>query len=101
MSNASNNAADAAKANTTETTTAAASHIDGLPNTATSDLHADDANKSNKSAVTNGTAGDDDTDAAAAPAHNHCGLCGEPATLQCAGCHNIKYCNKQCQKKDW
>ncbi|KAK4506237.1 hypothetical protein PRZ48_004202 [Zasmidium cellare] len=31
----------------------------------------------------------------------HCGHCGAAATQHCAGCRNIKYCNKQCQTQDW
>ncbi|KAF2159590.1 hypothetical protein M409DRAFT_29910 [Zasmidium cellare ATCC 36951] len=34
-------------------------------------------------------------------AGTHCGHCSKPATLQCAGCRNIKYCNTHCQKQDW
>ncbi|KAH7091649.1 hypothetical protein FB567DRAFT_617310, partial [Paraphoma chrysanthemicola] len=30
-----------------------------------------------------------------------CTMCNEEGTLSCAGCHDIRYCSKTCQKMDW
>ncbi|KAF2134700.1 hypothetical protein P153DRAFT_329293 [Dothidotthia symphoricarpi CBS 119687] len=30
-----------------------------------------------------------------------CAMCTEVGTKVCSGCHEIRYCSKQCQKSDW
>ncbi|KAF2251324.1 hypothetical protein BU26DRAFT_603771 [Trematosphaeria pertusa] len=30
-----------------------------------------------------------------------CVACNKPGPARCVGCHNARYCSKDCQKKDW
>lgn len=30
-----------------------------------------------------------------------CDVCGEAAKLRCGECKGVRYCSKECQKKDW
>jgi len=32
---------------------------------------------------------------------NECACCGKAASLICSRCKRVKYCSKECQKKDW
>ncbi|KAH3745501.1 hypothetical protein Pelo_13110 [Pelomyxa schiedti] len=31
----------------------------------------------------------------------HCTVCNKPTTKQCSVCGKVRYCSKECQKKDW
>jgi len=31
----------------------------------------------------------------------HCLMCEKPATSRCSGCRGVRYCSRECQRRDW